>query len=67
MWKAGLPSTGAWGDIGFALFRVDAGGAELVCRMEDFFYPAPLPPGKRPILWDGLRKARDGQKIRFSF
>ena len=67
LWKAGLPSTGAWGDIGFALFRVDARGAELVCRMEDFFYPAPLPPGKRPILWDGLRKARDGQKIRFSF
>lgn len=67
LWKAGLPSTGAWGDIGFALFRVNPHGAELVCRMADFFYPAPLPAKRRPALWDVLRKARDGQKVCFSF
>ena len=67
LWKAGLPSTGAWGDIGFALFRVGAGRAELTCRMEDFFYPAPLPAKKRPPLWDVLRRTRHGQKVSFGF
>ena len=55
------------GSLAAGSLALDGNAAALVCRMEDFFYPAPLPPGKRPILWDGLRKARDGQKIRFSF
>ena len=67
LWKAGLPSTGAWGDIGFALFRLSPHGAELTCRMEDFFYPSPRPAGKRPLMWDSMRKMRDGQKVSFSF
>ena len=67
LWKAGLPSTGAWGDIGFALLRTGPSGAELECRMEDFFYPAPLPEKKRPPLWDVLRKTRNGQKVQFSW
>jgi hypothetical protein len=38
--KAGLPSTGIWGDIGYAVLRQPSPGrAELRLRERDFFFP----------------------------
>jgi len=54
---AGLPSTGLWGDIGFATFRTYADRAELrMAPGNDFFFPNPLKAGEaRPAVWDEIR------------
>ena len=65
--SAGLPSTGHWGDIGFALFHADAKGATLTCVMEDFFFPRPTSANPRPPLWEAMRRDKNGQRITFPF
>ena len=40
-----LPSTGLWGDIGFALMRIDGGTATVSLRQHDFFFPNPAATG----------------------
>jgi len=54
---AGLPSTGWWGDIGFATLRTFDDRAELAMAPDnDFFFPNPLEPGEeRPTVWDEIR------------
>ena len=50
-----LPSTGWWGNIGFATMRTFANRAELRFVQSDFFFPRPLKPGeKRPPEWDEI-------------
>jgi len=60
-----LPSTGWWGNIGFATMRTGADQAELAFVQNDFFFPAPLKPGeKRPAEWDELmRENRDSSVV----
>ena len=50
-----LPSTGWWGDIGYAEMRTFADRAELKLVETDFYFPRPLNPGeKRPREWDEI-------------
>jgi len=48
-----LPSTGHWGDIGFALMRVTGGRAKVSLHQHDFYFPRPDPqePGENRELW----------------
>ena len=45
---AALPSTGHWGDIGYALLREHPDRAELRLVQYDYFSPNPPAPGDRP-------------------
>ncbi len=55
--SACLPSTGWWGNIGFATFRTSADRAELSFVQNDFFFPKPLKRGqKRPAEWDQIMR-----------
>ena len=57
-----LPSTGHWGDIGYALMRVQDGEAVVTLREREFYYPKPTP--KRPadaVTWKAI--ARDHQGL----
>ena len=50
-----LPSTGWWGDIGYAVMRTFADRAELRLVENDFFFPKPLAAGEtRPREWDEI-------------
>ena len=63
-----LPSTGYWGDIGFATFRAFDDGAELKNFERDFFFLNPLKPGEeRPKAWDRLVAENNGDAVRFDF
>ncbi len=61
-----LPSTGHWGDIGYALMRTDADKAVVTLRQRDFFYPRPEPmdPADRE-LWKIV--VRENQGLSCSF
>jgi len=66
---AGLPSTGWWGDIGFATLRTFADRAVLTMAPgNDFFFPSPLKPGEaRPALWDEIRSEHAGAHCTFVY
>lgn len=50
-----LPSTGWWGDIGYAVMRTFPDRAELRLVENDFFFPRPLAKGEaRPPEWDDI-------------
>ena len=53
--QVGLPSTGWWGNIGFATMRTFPGRAELKFVQNDFFFPHPVAEGEtRPSEWDEI-------------
>jgi len=66
---AGLPSTGWWGDIGFATLRTFADRAELAMAPgNDFFFPKPLKPGEaRPAAWDEIRAEHANAHCTFAY
>jgi len=47
-----LPATGNWGDLGYALLRFDGTKAEVRLFQDDYCYPRPVAPEKRPASWD---------------
>ncbi|MBQ0031706.1 MAG: hypothetical protein KBT68_02770, partial [bacterium] len=56
-----LPSTGWWGDIGYAIMRTYPDRAELSLVENDFFFPSPLKPGeKSPPEWDDIIAENNG-------
>ena len=67
--SASLPSTGWWGDIGYATMRTFANRAELSLVETDFFFPRPLAEGeKRPREWDEiLSENRRGGVCTFTY
>ena len=66
--SACLPSTGWWGDIGFATLRTFPDRAELALVENDFFFPKPLEPGEaRPREWDDILAANRGAVCTFRF
>lgn len=66
--SACLPSTGWWGDIGFAVMRTEPERAVLSLVQDDFFFPAPLEAGeKRPLEWDDLLRAHRGAQCVFRY
>jgi len=64
-----LPSTGWWGDIGFATLRTFADRAELAMAPgNDFFFPNPLKPGEaRPAVWDEIRAEHANARCTFTY
>lgn len=67
--SASLPSTGWWGDIGYATMRTFADRAELSLVETDFFFPRPLAESeKRPREWDEiLSENRSGAVCTFTY
>lgn len=61
-----LPSTGHWGDIGYALMRVQNDEAVVTLRERDFYYPKPIP--QKPsdaIAWKAIARGHQGLKCIF--
>ena len=66
--RAVLPSTGMWGDIGYATMRTYADRAELKLVQRDFYFPNPLKEGEqRPKLWDDILAEKRGASCVFRF
>ncbi len=63
-----LPSTGAWGDIGYALLRTSKGRAVASLVQREFFYPKPPKPGA-PVqrLWKAIVEANRNQTCTFTW
>jgi len=56
-----LPSTGYWGDIGYAVARSFEDRLEVALRIYDFYYPRPARAGeRRPKCWDAIVKEKKG-------
>ncbi len=61
-----LPSTGHWGDIGYALMRIRDGNAMMTLREREYFHPTPVP--KDPAVaesWKTIVRDRQGLKCTF--
>jgi hypothetical protein len=71
MRSACLPSTGHWGDIGYAIFRTTPAKADLQYVAKDFFFPKPIDESKgekRPVEWDTiLEEHRKNSIVTFNF
>ena len=61
-----LPSTGHWGDIGYALMRTEDDKATVSLRQRDFYYPRPEPmdPADR-ALWQIVVRENQGLSCTF--
>jgi len=66
---AWLPSTGWWGDIGYATLRTYDDRAELTMAPDnDFFFPNPLNDGEeRPAIWDEIRDEHANARCTFVY
>jgi len=63
-----LPSTGWWGDIGFATLKTFPDRAVLTLEQRDFFFPKPLKEGMpRPQEWDDVLEEHRGAQCVFRF
>ena len=62
-----LPSTGAWGDIGYALMRTSKDRAVASLVQRESYYPRPPKPGM-PVqhLWNAIVKANQNQTCAFA-
>lgn len=49
-----LPSTGHWGDIGYAIFTAESGHAELRLVQREYYFPAPRPEAECPPTWKSI-------------
>ena len=66
--SACLPSTGWWGNIGFATFRTQSDRATLSFVQNDFFFPKPLAEGQsRPREWDQIIREAEGDFCTFLY
>ena len=63
-----LPSTGAWGDIGYALLRTSKGRAVASLVQREFFYPRPPKPGAPvELLWKSIVQANQNKTCAFTW
>ena len=63
-----LPSTGAWGDIGYALLRTSEGRAVASLVQREFFYPKPPKPGAPvELLWKTIVQANQNKTCTFTW
>ena len=49
-----LPSTGMWGDIGYAFCRLHPDKIIVEPVLKDYWIPRPVPKEKRPVAWDDM-------------
>ena len=62
-----LPSTGLWGDIGYVVFRTDAGGATAELVQSDFYIQTPTSHPVPPRFWAARTRDNNGRTMRFAF
>ena len=62
-----LPSTGHWGDIGYAIFTAESGRAELRLVQDDYFFPSPLPDEKAPHLWKSIVEENRNRSVHWEW
>ena len=63
-----LPSTGAWGDIGYALMHTSKGRAVASLVQREFFYPRPPKPGTPvELLWKTIVQANQNKTCAFTW
>ena len=60
-----LPSNGLWGDIGYAIFRMDAKGAVATLVQKDFWNPVPGRPST--AVRESILGSRANQSCAFAF
>ena len=60
-----LPSTGLWGDIGYAVLRVSGGEAVVELHQDDFYFSTPTSIVPRPAFWDARVADNRGKTARF--
>ena len=60
---ASLPSTGHWGDIGYAVFTAQPGHAELRLVQDDYYFPSPRPAAERPRTWQAIVDEHRGRSV----
>ena len=66
--SACLPSTGWWGDIGFATMRILPDQALLTLVEDEFIFPKPTKEGKEPPKeWADIAAEKRGATCRFRF
>lgn len=63
-----LPSTGHWGDIGYVLVKLDAGGAVFTLHQRDYYTPRPAkkPEDVKPE-WKARVQKNEGAQWRVTF
>lgn len=62
-----LPSTGHWGDIGYALLRTGDGKAVAELRQLDFYFPGPMPKEEsHRKLWRTILEENRGRTCTFA-
>lgn len=61
-----LPSTGFWGDIGYALMHTTADRAVLALHQNDCYYPRPKPVEERDPIWDARLRENQGKTVSFT-
>ncbi|MBR2497320.1 MAG: metallophosphoesterase [Parabacteroides sp.] len=63
-----LPSTGYWGDIGYACMKLEERQATVMLEQRDYFFPKPLQDGEeKPLQWKLIEKDNKGLQCRFSY
>jgi len=63
-----LPSTGHWGDIGYAEFHLGEETARCELHQYEFFFPKPLQPGmQKPQQWTFMEEEHKGAACSFSY
>ena len=63
-----LPSTGFWGDIGYALFHLYETRADMELRLFDYFFRFPLADGEpKPEQWQQIEDDLRGQHCSFAY
>ena len=63
--SCGVPSLGAWGDIGYAVLKTSPGSIVVESHVEDFFLPEPLSGGAVSPAWRGRVADLRGAKCTF--
>jgi len=63
--RLGLPTTGHWGDVGYAVMTLSSEFASVKCRATEYYTPAPPAPDKVPLLWKLRPKEIDGACFHF--
>ena len=63
---AALPSTGFWGDIGYAICRTGADRAKIKVVQKDFYFPR-YRRDNRPACWASMTRENDGSTCEFAY
>lgn len=62
-----LPSTGHWGDIGYAVLKIQPDKLVVKLEQDEFYFPEPLPEGEPvPVQWQMIVDDHKGEVCTFN-